>query len=85
MGGLEDKAKIMASVLDALTEKERKQAVMVGDRKFDVIGAKTCGVPCIAVGYGYGNEAERAEFPPRYYARDVKELRNILLGEGDKE
>ena len=85
LGGLEDKAKIMASVLDALTAEERRQAVMVGDRKFDVIGAKTCGVPCIGVGYGYGNDAERAEFPPRYYARDVKELRNILLGEGDQE
>lgn len=33
-------------------------AVMVGDREYDVLGAKKVGMPCIGVLYGYGGEAE---------------------------
>ncbi len=33
-------------------------AVMVGDREYDVFGAKKAGMPCIGVLYGYGSEAE---------------------------
>ena len=29
--------------------------LMVGDTKFDVIGAKTHGIPCIGVSWGYGS------------------------------
>ena len=29
---------------------------MVGDRKFDIIGAKTHGLDSIAVAYGYGEK-----------------------------
>jgi phosphoglycolate phosphatase len=28
--------------------------IMVGDTKFDVIGAKSHGIPCIGVSWGYG-------------------------------
>ena len=35
--------------------------VMVGDTKFDVIGAKSHGIPCIGVSWGYGTVAEMQE------------------------
>lgn len=38
------------------------EAIMVGDRKYDVIGAKKCGVECIGVRFGY---AERASSSAR--------------------
>lgn len=34
------------------------EAVMVGDRAYDVRGAAACGVPCIGVLYGYGGREE---------------------------
>lgn len=37
-----------------------KKAVMIGDRKFDVIGAHAVGMECIGVLYGYGSSEELA-------------------------
>ena len=33
-----------------------KNACMVGDRKFDMEGAKAAGVTALGVGYGYGSK-----------------------------
>ena len=54
-------------------------AVMVGDRRFDVIGAHELGLPVIYVTYGYGNEAERKAFQPEYTADTVAALGQLLL------
>ena len=35
-----------------------EEAVMVGDRAYDVRGAAACGLPCIGVLYGYGSREE---------------------------
>jgi phosphoglycolate phosphatase len=35
--------------------------IMVGDTKFDVIGAKHHGIPTIGVSWGYGSVAEMTE------------------------
>ena len=37
---------------------EKSTAIMVGDRNYDVFGAKENGIDCIAVLYGYGSEDE---------------------------
>ncbi|WP_092236028.1 HAD family hydrolase [Bradyrhizobium sp. Gha] len=42
----------------AETEVDPRQAIMIGDRSHDVIGARTNGMTAIGVLYGYGNEAE---------------------------
>ena len=34
------------------------ESVLIGDTKYDVAGAKRCGIPCIGVGYGYAAEGE---------------------------
>lgn len=39
-------------------------AVMIGDRKHDLIGAQNCGIHSIAAGYGYGSEEELAACQP---------------------
>lgn len=36
----------------------RDRAVMVGDRCYDVTGARALGIPCIGVTYGYGSPDE---------------------------
>jgi phosphoglycolate phosphatase len=65
----------------ALTNKdlaERSKIVMVGDRKYDVIGAKRNGIDAIAVTYGYGSYDELVAAEPNYIVSSVKEL-SILL------
>ena len=37
---------------------DKRTAVMVGDRHFDIDGAKAVGIKSIGVLYGYGDEAE---------------------------
>lgn len=45
-----------------LTEAERSSILMVGDRKFDVLGAKACGIDCVGVEFfGYAAPGELAE------------------------
>lgn len=51
----EDKAATIRSALSAL---RTTQAVMIGDRSFDIIGAHTCAVPGIGVTWGIGSRQE---------------------------
>ena len=45
--------------LFGLTEKDRFKVLMVGDRKFDVHGAKECGIDCVGVEFfGYAAPGE---------------------------
>ena len=52
---------------------------MVGDRQYDVCGARETGLPVIVVGYGYGNEEERRQFPPDFFVSSVAELEALIL------
>ena len=58
---------------------DKTSAVMIGDRKFDVIGAKHHGIDSIGVTYGYGSEKEIKETKPTYIASSICEISDILL------
>lgn len=53
--------------------------VMVGDTKFDVIGAKAHGIPCIGVSWGYGTVQELEDAGAAAIAKTMEELLAILL------
>lgn len=57
-----------------------EKVLMVGDRKFDIIGAHDAGVPCAAVLFGYGNREEFEEYKADYIAKDCNDLKKIILG-----
>ena len=71
-----DKAALIARALPAGVDKSR--VVMVGDRKFDVLGAREAGVASLAVGYGYGTREELAACAPDMFAATVPELFGLL-------
>lgn len=52
--------------------------VMVGDTKFDVIGAKAHGIPCIGVSWGYGTVADMQAAGAAAIAQTMEELYSIL-------
>jgi phosphoglycolate phosphatase len=52
-----DKSELLAHCLASLSC-SAAGAVMVGDRKHDVVGAKANGMPCVGVLYGYGTKEE---------------------------
>jgi phosphoglycolate phosphatase len=53
--------------------------VMVGDRDFDILGAKEAGVDSVGVLYGYGSRAEILSSEPTYVVGSVEELGDLLL------
>lgn len=73
-------------VLEYLLEKigingnseELKKAVMVGDRKFDVEGAKGIGIESIGVLYGYGDLEEFKLAGADYIVETAKDLADFL-------
>ncbi len=53
------KAEVIEEALARLDlSAHREQVVMVGDKEHDVLGARACGLSCVAVSYGYGTEEE---------------------------
>ncbi|MBN2626224.1 MAG: HAD hydrolase-like protein, partial [Spirochaetales bacterium] len=55
-------------------------ALMVGDREHDIIGAKKNGIPSVGVLYGYGGPEEIARADPTYTAPTVGGLSGLLAG-----
>ncbi len=55
-----------------------EQAIMVGDRKYDIMGAKACGLDCIGVRFGYADEGELEEHGAVYIAEDTDDLYEYL-------
>ena len=56
------------------------EAVMVGDRRHDVAGAKEVGLPCVGVLYGYGGREELEKAGAEFIAEDLAVLKALLLG-----
>ena len=76
-----------ADVIRYLLEKEGiadpGEAVMIGDRKHDVLGAKEVGMDSIGVLYGYGSREELEEAGAGRIAASVEELEEYLLSQVD--
>lgn len=60
----------------AISEQDIKNAVMVGDRKFDAIAAKKLGLKAIAVTYGYAIDGEWENVQVDYFAKTPQEIFN---------
>ncbi len=58
---------------------------MSGDRFYDVNGAKTCGIRCVGVTYGYGSRKELEDAGADAIAASPDELGRILLGKFREE
>lgn len=74
-----DKAEIISSIMEHFPEITHSKMLMIGDRCFDIQGARDVGIDSMAVLYGFGDEAEFDTYPPTLKARTVKELGAILM------
>lgn len=77
---LSTKADVVAEALRRLQAKgiDTTDAVMVGDRGYDTLGAAANGVPTIMVEWGYGSPAEAGDALAVVHSTD--QLRSLLLG-----
>ncbi len=62
-----------------LPEQNPPQAVMIGDRKHDILGAYACGLPCIGVRYGYAQGDELEAYQAEAVVSTVEELQRLFI------
>lgn len=60
-------------------EERKKTAVMVGDRHFDINGAKFFGIDSIGVTYGFAKDGELQDAGATFVVNTVEELQELLL------
>ncbi|MCR5122279.1 MAG: HAD-IA family hydrolase [Ruminococcus sp.] len=79
-GERNEKHEVIEYVLENLGNPERGRVLMIGDRKFDVIGARQTGLDCLYALWGYGGKEEAEESGALYTAETPQELTEMLTG-----
>ena len=69
---------VIAYLLESSGAKE--DMVMVGDTKYDILGAKAHGIPAIGVGWGYGKVEEMEEAGAAGIADSMEQLLGLIRG-----
>lgn len=75
-----DKAEVITYALQENKIQDLSKVIMIGDREHDIIGANKNGIDSIGVLYGYGCREEFEKNHASYVAKQVEELKEILLG-----
>lgn len=73
------KAAVIGNALAACCEDDLSRAVMVGDRFYDIEGAKTVGIASIGALYGYGSRSELEQYGADYIVTSPGEIAKIIL------
>ena len=79
-GSRNTKGEVIAHVLSECGISDVAQAVMIGDRKHDVQGAKEHGMEAVGILFGYGDRTELEQAGADWIAEDVAALQALLLG-----
>ena len=77
-----DKAEVILEALRRFSSKgtvQKHRVLMIGDRSYDVDGAKRVSIESVGVTYGYGDMQELMEAHADYIVRSVEELKRFLL------
>ena len=72
------KADVIREAFDRAGITDKSSAIMVGDRRHDIIGAHSVGIPAIGVLYGYGDRAEHEQCGADFIVSSVSELASLL-------
>lgn len=73
------KNEVLNHILENCNIDNKQDCVLVGDTKFDAIGAKTVGIDCIGVAYGFGTNEELLQNGVIKIADTPKDLKEILI------
>lgn len=57
-GRIDTKEQVLREAFCRLGNPDPRQIVLIGDTKYDAIGAKSVGIPCIGITYGFGTREE---------------------------
>ena len=74
-----EKDEVIRYALDKHGITNPEDVLMVGDRKFDVIGAAKCGLKCMGVLYGFGDREELESAGAAHIAETVEDMAQIIV------
>lgn len=66
-----------SELISYLLEQEQldsKHCLMIGDREYDILGARIHGIPSVAVSYGYAQAGEIHQAKPDYFIHHFSEI-----------
>ncbi len=80
-GSRNKKGEIIQEALNRLgiIGEQKKEVIMIGDRKYDIIGAKECDIASVGVSYGFAPKNELEEYRADYIVDDVQGLLSFFI------
>ena len=67
-------------IVATMEDDDKKATIaMVGDRKFDITGAKAHGLTAVGVSFGFAEPGELEAEEPDFIAETVEQLKDYLL------
>lgn len=75
------KAEVIAYALESagISEDQKNQVLMIGDRHHDIDGAKEMGIESCGILFGYGDRKEHEEAGANFIAETVEDLSKLLV------
>jgi len=80
-GTRSEKGEIIKFILEKYKITRLHEVVMIGDRKYDIIGATDNHIDSIGVTYGYGSEEELKNAKATYIANAVQDLLQCIIND----
>jgi len=77
-GTRSEKPEIIGHILDTLDSERKFNTIMIGDREFDILGAKAHGIVSVGVLWGNGSEAELTQAGADHIVDSLEELKLII-------
>lgn len=75
----DEKWQVIEYVFENSGIQDRENALMIGDRMHDIIGAKKTGLKCLCVLCGYGSREEFTEYGADYIVETIPDILNTVL------
>lgn len=75
-----EKGYVLDNAMTAMGVTSKSEVIMIGDTKFDCIGANQAGVECVGVTYGYGEKQDLIDYKCVEIVDTILELEKVLLG-----
>lgn len=81
-GSRGEKADVIRYALEISGIEDKSKVIMIGDRKFDILGAKENGLKSLGVLYGFGDREELTEAGADYIVECAEDIAKVLLDNG---
>ena len=78
-GNISTKEDVINHIINSLDITDNSKILMIGDRKYDLIGAKEFDIDAMGVLYGYGSVQELSEYPSVMLAKTPEDVVKFLV------